>query len=75
MTDNIAKSLSTMGVWGAAASILIWADFSTPAPVELLVLVAAGFSTAAIWNYTISSKIIRSGDETADPANEKKHDA
>ncbi len=67
MTDNIAKSLSTIGVWGAAASILIWADFSTPAPVEIVVLLAAGFSTVAIWNYTISGRTLRSGNETTDP--------
>jgi hypothetical protein len=75
MADTIAKTMCTLGVWGAAASILIWADFSTPAPVELAVLFAAAFSTAAIWNYTLSSKTLRSQNATADPANEKKHDA
>ena len=75
MNDTIAKSLSTIGVWGAAASILIWADFSTPAPVELAVLLAAAFSTAAIWNYTLSGRTLRSGNETPDPANDKKTEA
>jgi hypothetical protein len=51
MNDNIAKSICTVGVWGATAAIEIWAQFRTPAPVEILVLFVAGFSTAAIWNY------------------------
>ncbi|MBN1779627.1 hypothetical protein JW948_00740 [bacterium] len=53
MNDNIAKSISTLGVWGAAAAILIFAQFSTAAPVEILTLIAAGFSTAVIWGYKI----------------------
>jgi len=63
MNDNIAKTICTLGVWVATASILIWSDFNTLAPVEFAVLLAAGFSTAAIWNYGISTKILRSGDE------------
>ena len=54
MNDNIAKSISTLGIWGATAAIEIWAQLRTPAPVEILVLFVAGFSTAAIWNYNLS---------------------
>ena len=53
MNDNIAKSVSTLGVWGATAAILILSEFNTNAPVEILVIFAAGFSTAVIWNYKL----------------------
>ncbi len=53
MNDNIAKSISTLGVWGAAAVILIFGQLRTPAPVEIIVLAAAVFSTAVIWNYKL----------------------
>ncbi len=55
MNDNIAKSISTLGVWGAAAAIMIWAQFRTPAPVEIIVVIAAAFSTKFIWNYKLSN--------------------
>lgn len=73
MYDNIAKSICTLGVWGAAAAILIFANFKTAAPVEILTLLAAGFSTAAIWNYKVSN-ILRSRDEMANSANKKMDD-
>jgi len=55
MNDNIAKSICTVGIWFAVAAIEIWAQLKTPAPVEILVLFVAGFSTAAIWNYKASN--------------------
>jgi len=63
MNDNIAKTICTLGVWTTTAAILIWSDFGTLPPVPFIVLAAAGFSTASIWNYGISTKILRSGDE------------
>lgn len=51
MNDHIGKSISTLGVWGATAAILIWAHFRTAAPVEIVVLFTAVFSTVVIWNY------------------------
>ena len=69
MNDNIAKSICTVGVWGATAAIEIWAQLRTPAPVEILVLFVAGFSTAAIWNYKVSN-IFRSRTEASNPADD-----
>ena len=67
MNDSIAKSICTVGVWGATAAIEIWAQLRTPAPVEILVLFVAGFSTTAIWNYNVSN-IFRSRTEISNPA-------
>ena len=53
MNDNTAKSIGTLGVWGATAAILIWSDFQTAAPAEIIVIFAAVFSTAVIWNYKL----------------------
>ena len=69
MNDNIAKSISTLGIWGATAAIEIWAQLRTPAPVEILVLFIAGFSTAAIWNYKVSN-IFRSRTEVSNTADD-----
>jgi hypothetical protein len=78
MNDNIAKSICSLGVWGATAAILIWSDFGIrqmAVPIYIVLLFAAGFSTAAIWNYKIS-KILRSrNNEMANPANDKMEDA
>ncbi len=35
MNDRIAKSISTLGVWGETAAILIWSRFTTAAPAEI----------------------------------------
>ncbi len=70
MNDNIAKSISTLGVWGATAAIFIWANIGMIVPIYVLVLIAAGFSTAAIWNFSIP-KFIRSEDEIAASENKK----
>ncbi|MBN2000986.1 hypothetical protein JW935_25805 [candidate division KSB1 bacterium] len=72
MNDNIAKSISTLGVWGATAAILIWSHFRTAAPVEILVLLVAGFSTAVIWNYKITN-ILRPRDEKDNRVNDEMY--
>ena len=74
MNDSIAKSICTLGVWGATAAILIFANIGMLVPIYVLVIAAAGFSTAAIWNYKISN-IFRLREETANLANKKMDDA
>lgn len=75
MNDNIVKSICTMGVWGAAAAIIIWSHSTTAAPIEMVTLIAAGFSTAAIWNYKISTKKFQLGNEMVDAVNNKMENA
>lgn len=74
MNNNIAQSIGTLGVWGATAAILIFANIGTLVPIYVLMIAAAGFSTAAIWNYKLSN-ILRPREEMASPANKKMDDA
>ena len=65
-----------MGVWGATAAVLIWSDFGImqmAIPIYIVLLVAAGFSMAAIWNYKISEILLRR-KENANPAKDKIED-
>ena len=77
MNDYIAKSISSLGVWGATAAVLIWSDFGImqmAIPIYIVLLFAAGFSTAVIWNYKISEILLRR-KENANPAKDKMEDA